>query len=215
MHIRGTFQEVALVDLARFIAAARQTGVLRVFADPSGLVCFVDGDMDAAFRSHGSHRERLAAYATTSDPLEQRRVQRDRLAELIRLERSGASFYFEAKEIRRSGLPPLDLDELTAPRADMVGSSTAWEASRRAPLPDLPPLPTEPPSVPVGVALAAPVPAASVPVAIAPNTVVPNTVVPNPSVPTRQLARAERHQRSRSGALARLIGVVRYRQGAS
>jgi hypothetical protein len=49
VHIRGTFQQVGLADLARFIAPAPMPGVLKAFAYPSGLVCFVGGRLDVAF----------------------------------------------------------------------------------------------------------------------------------------------------------------------
>jgi hypothetical protein len=112
VHIRGTFEEVGLAELARFVAATRQSGVLKVLAEPSGLVCFVEGRLDVAYRSHGSHRERLSAYSTAPDPLEERRMERDRLAELMRLDQSGAAFSFESKQVEPSGLPPLGLDAL-------------------------------------------------------------------------------------------------------
>ncbi len=206
MHIRGTFEEVGLAELARFVAATRQSGVLKVFAEPSGLVCFVEGRLDVAYRSHGSHRERLSAYSTAPDPLEERRMERDRLAELMRLDQSGAAFSFESKQVEPSGLPPLDLDVL----GRLVGRRGPGAAPEPAAAPQ--PAPVRPAVEPLwSPDILTPTTAESLG-----DVMVGQTPVPSPAVPvlaTRQLARAQRTDRSRGGALARLIGAVRQRQG--
>jgi hypothetical protein len=233
VHIRGTFQEVGLADLARFIATTRMSGVLKVFADPSGLICFVEGDLDVAYRSHGSHRERLSAYSASSDPLEGRRMERDRLAELMRLDQSGAAFSFESKEVEASGLPPFTLEQLQRPAGHGPAGVDAYRPSQAPPdrpvathsspthssptaetrasrhtfstlLPEQSPseITERPMAIDAQSAHLSSGQTATGPVAVAARRA---------SMPsTRQQARA---QRSRGGALARLIGAVRQRQG--
>lgn len=236
MHIRGTFQEVGLADLARFIATTRMSGVLKVFADPSGLICFVEGDLDVAYRSHGSHRERLSAYSASSDPLEGRRMERDRLAELMRLDQSGAAFSFESKEVEASGLPPFTLEQLQRPAGHGPAGVDAYRPGQAPPdrpvathsssthnsstaetrasrhtfstlLPEQSPSETTERPMAIDAQSAQPAHLSSGQTATGPVAVAARRA----SMPsTRQQARA---QRSRGGALARLIGAVRQRQG--
>jgi hypothetical protein len=236
VHIRGTFQEVGLADLARFIATTRMSGVLKVFADPSGLICFVEGDLDVAYRSHGSHRERLSAYSASSDPLEGRRMERDRLAELMRLDQSGAAFSFESKEVEASGLPPFTLEQLQRPAGHGPAGVDAYRPGQAPPdrpvathsspthssptaetrasrhtfstlLPEQSPSETTERPMAIDAQSAQPAHLSSGQTATGPVAVAARRA----SMPsTRQQARA---QRSRGGALARLIGAVRQRQG--
>lgn len=112
MQILGTLTEVSFSDVVRMLAQARLSGTLVVRADPTRWVTVVDGAVDVVVREDGVARERIDAWRRAPDPVEQFRIRKDRLMELILVNCSGASFDFTSGEVEASGLPPFDLAEL-------------------------------------------------------------------------------------------------------
>ncbi len=145
MQIVGDFSDLTFQRIARMIGQARLSGTMIIRMSPERWVTFVRGDVDMVDREDGVLRGRVAAWLLQPDPVEQYRLRKDRLMELVLVAGSGAPFEFWTGDVVASGLPPFDLEELDA-RA----------LRTRTAAPEVPPVAVVPPVAPTPPVPAAP-----------------------------------------------------------